>query len=418
MRLMSFSRFVLSGCALAALLAGCGGSQLPIGAPGASSSMVRPPTEYTSLYSFQGKPDGETPEARVIPFDNVLYGTTSAGGTKCARFGCGTVFKITYDGRETVLHRFQGVPDGAQPLAELVASGQELYGTTNNGGVLCTSHKRSLAGCGTVFAIGTSGTERVLHSFTGVPDGAYAQGPLTMVSGRFYGTTINGGRTCAEDTDGCGTVYSIDSSGKERVLYRFAGKPDGATPNGNLVFLGGTLYGTTLQGGAYGEGTVFAVTSSGSERVVYSSKGPPDMRSPSGLVVLNGVLYGSSGGGRRLEGAVYAVTTGGNERVLHSFYAFANGDNPFGRLIAVNGLLFGTTSYGGRGSEAGLVYAMSTAGKLRVLYRFKGEPDGIEPYAGVIDAKGMLYGTAASGGSGCHYQSCQDGYGTVFRLSP
>ncbi|MGC1379963.1 MAG: choice-of-anchor tandem repeat GloVer-containing protein, partial [Candidatus Baltobacteraceae bacterium] len=248
------SRRALWISAATALLAGCGGSQLPIGTPRSDALAARPLTAYTSLYSFQGKPDGEAPEARVIPFDNVLYGTTSAGGTKCARRGCGTVFKLTSDERELVLHRFQGVPDGAEPLAELVASGKELYGTTYNGGAVCTSHKHNLAGCGTVFEISVSGAEQVLHRFMGIPDGAYPQGPLTEMNGRFYGTTTSGGQECAREGDGCGTVYTIDSSGKERTLYRFSGEPDGALPIGNLVSLNGILYGTTYNGGTSDEG--------------------------------------------------------------------------------------------------------------------------------------------------------------------
>lgn len=404
---------------LAAVLSGCGGSQPPNAAPAAGSAMpekMAPATiPYATLYSFQGKPDGENAEARVIPFDHLLYGTTAGGGTKCARRGCGTVFKLTFDGHETVLHRFVGTPDGADPLAELLASGKELYGTTSGGGQVCAPPKSNVGGCGIVFEIGTSGTERVLHRFTGIPDGANPQGPLTELNGKFYGTTTSGGSACVRETNGCGTVYTIDATGKERTLYRFSGEPDGARPVGNLVALNGTLYGTTYDGGSSDEGVVFAITPSGRERVLYSSKGGNDMASPSGLTVLDGILYGSAFGGDSV-GAIYAVTTSGDERVIHRFKGFADGENPSGKLIAVGGLLYGTTSYGGRGLGGGLVYAISPSGALRILYRFRGAPDGAVPDSGVTDVEGTLYGTTAAGGTGCHYQSCEGGYGTVFRL--
>jgi uncharacterized repeat protein (TIGR03803 family) len=244
---------------------------------------------------------------------------------------------------------------------------------------------------------------------------------LTLVEGALYGTTSSGGTECADVRGGCGTVYSIDRSGRERVLYQFKGKPDGAVPTGNLVFLNGTLYGTTSYGGANGEGAVFAITPSGSESVLYSSAGLYDMERPSGLVEMGGALFGSSQfGGKQGGGTVYEVTTGGAEHIVHGFNQGKEflGYWPFGRLIGVNGLLYGTTISGGRTNGGdGLVYSLSPSGDLRVLHRFEGSPDGAYPYAGVSDAKGTLYGTTLSGGTGCHY-NCQDGgYGTLFRLT-
>jgi uncharacterized repeat protein (TIGR03803 family) len=44
------------------------------------------------------------------------------------------------------------------------------------------------------------------------------------------------------------------------VLHAFSGGSDGAIPYAGLVNLNGTLYGTTLRGGANNAGTVFAIT--------------------------------------------------------------------------------------------------------------------------------------------------------------
>lgn len=50
---------------------------------------------------------------------------------------------------------------------------------------------------------------------------------------------------------GCGTIYSLDESGSEKVLHRFQGGSDGALPNDTaLVDVNGTLYGTTTTGGS------------------------------------------------------------------------------------------------------------------------------------------------------------------------
>jgi uncharacterized repeat protein (TIGR03803 family) len=55
--------------------------------------------------SFKSKPDGEMPLARLVEFNGMLYGTTSAGGTRCLLKGCGTVFSISVSGIEKVLYR-------------------------------------------------------------------------------------------------------------------------------------------------------------------------------------------------------------------------------------------------------------------------------------------------------------------------
>jgi uncharacterized repeat protein (TIGR03803 family) len=228
MKSLGFTCYALTIGVAAAMLTGCG-PQSPTMAPSAISEHVaRSMAAYSSLYSFQAKPDGEIPVARLIPFNNVLYGTTSLGGTRCGGKGCGTVFKITKTGSETVLHRFTGVPDGAEPLTEVAVTNQELYGTTNLGGMHC--RLRKVEGCGTVFAIDASGTERVLYRFKGLPDGAAPEGPLTSVGNTFYGTTTSGGAECAVVQGGCGIVYSIDTNGNETVLYRFKVSPMARSP--------------------------------------------------------------------------------------------------------------------------------------------------------------------------------------------
>jgi hypothetical protein len=53
-------------------------------------------------------------------------------------------------------------------------------------------------------------------------------------------------------------VFSF-KSGTENVLHSFAGNPDGATPYAGLTNVNGVLYGTTYAGGT-GSGTVFSIT--------------------------------------------------------------------------------------------------------------------------------------------------------------
>ncbi len=115
-------------------------------------------------------------------------------------------------------------------------------------------------------------------------------------------------------------------------LYNFAAPPDGSEPAAGLIGVGGILYGTTSEGGTYGEvGTVFTVTTTGGEKVSHSFGAAGDGSYPfAALIDVNGTLYGTTQGditdarrrGRRAysgEGAVFRITTSGREKELHVF---------------------------------------------------------------------------------------------------
>ena len=320
------------------------------------------------LYSFgAGHSDGVFPwTSGVINVKGALYGTTQSGGrgTGCpagSYGGCGTVYKVTTSGRETVLHSFNGGTDGANPYASLIAVNGTLYGTTNAGGSSCGGS----FGCGTVFDITRSGKETVLYRFMGGKDGAFPNG-LINVNGTLYGTTYSGGGRGCEYHQGCGTIFEISTSGMETVLYGFKGGTDGASPLAALTDVSGTLYGTTLQGGTSGVGTVFEFATSGAGyQSLYSFKGGMDGASPEaagGLANVNGTLYGTTykGGGSRCShgagcGTIFAITTSGTERIVYTFERpNKNGKYPEGALSDINGTLYGTTVFGGSGCSSHL----------------------------------------------------------------
>lgn len=212
------------------------------------------------LYSFctqQNCADGADPYSRLIAVNGILYGTTFYGGNPgCAGLGCGSVFSIDLkSGGESVLYAFSGGADGAQPAAGLINVNGALYGTTEYaGGGGCSDR-----GCGTVFSVDPgTGKESVIHSFTHGSDGSNPEAELADVDGTLYGTTVIGGQ--AGCGDGCGTVFSIDpKTGAEKVVYAFSGT-DRVFPSGSVTSVNGTLYGTTLYGGANDDGMVFALT--------------------------------------------------------------------------------------------------------------------------------------------------------------
>jgi uncharacterized repeat protein (TIGR03803 family) len=143
--------------------------------------------EEKVLHAFTGDRDGAGPRGGLLDVGGVFYGTTSGGGAG----GNGTVFSITKAGRIKILHEFRRRSDGASPSGDLINVGGTLYGATEAGGAGPCNGK---LGCGTVFSITPDGTETVLHAFQGgTADGADPQGPLVSIGGNLYGVTYTGG---------------------------------------------------------------------------------------------------------------------------------------------------------------------------------------------------------------------------------
>jgi uncharacterized repeat protein (TIGR03803 family) len=384
------SRYALTCWVAAALLAGCGGSQPPISA---SSAVAQAPasTGYKSLYSFGKHHDGQQPKAGLIDVNGMLYGTTYGGGAH----GDGTIFRMSTDGSEKVLYSFQGGNDGANPSASLLAVKGVLYGTTEYGG--------GVDAVGTVFKVRTSGREKVLHNFGPDPDGANPVASLIDVKGTLYGTTSRGG-----SSEFYGTVFRISTSGREKVLHSFAVYSDGAIPLANLIDVNGTLYGTTEAGGShssYGPGAVFSISTTGTEKVLFYFLGSNGAVPEAGLIDVNGTLYGTTAyGGADGGGTAFGITI-----PLHSFGSGSDGSRPAAPLLNVKGTLYGTTGGGGTYGK-GTVFSMSLTGKEKVLHSFGYGSDGATPLAGLINVKGTLYGTTSAGGT--------NGKGTVFALTP
>jgi uncharacterized repeat protein (TIGR03803 family) len=254
--------------------------------------------------------------------------------------------------------------------------------------------------------------------------------------GVLYGTTF-GGRY-----GGYGAVFALQPPAvgatwwTEKLLHVFSGGKDGAGPGSGLIMgAGGVLYGTTTAGGGNsacpgGCGTVFALMPPAAgktrwtERVLYTFDGAGGGLpvSPLRMDGAGNLLGTTFYGGSHRVGTVFQLVRPGlgetrwSHRLLHSFGKGNDGYYPHGGLIIdARGVLYGT-AFGGGDSDAGTVFELSppAAGQTQwtetVLYSFKGGNDGRGPLGGVImDRIGVLYGTTYEGGAGL---------GTVFKLVP
>ncbi|MGB9072893.1 MAG: choice-of-anchor tandem repeat GloVer-containing protein [Terriglobales bacterium] len=252
------------------------------------------------LYSFCSQPncaDGEGPYAGLVrDAQGNLYGTTYWGGGP----NLGTVFELTPAGIETPLYAFTDDAGDANPSGGLVRDAQgNLYGTTqpfNFDGPLVP---------GTVFELTSAGAYKTLYAFCSKHNCGDGSAPFAGLvqdaRGNLYGTTGAGGNQSCYS--GCGVVFKVTPSGKEKVLYAFCAQPncaDGAVPVAGLVLdTKGNLYGTSTGGGAFGYGTVFELSPTGTEKVLYSFTGGADGGSPQAGLVRDGSgnLYGTTAGG-------------------------------------------------------------------------------------------------------------------------
>jgi uncharacterized repeat protein (TIGR03803 family) len=208
-----------------------------------------------------------------------------------------------------------------------------------------------------------------------------------------------------------------------QTLVNFNGV-NGANPGlGPLIRASdGTLYGTSLFGGAYGGGNVFKITPSGSLVVIYSFCAQPSCTDGSipGWLVLgsDGNLYGSAGtGGAYNNGTVFRLTPTGALTTLYSFCAMPNcsdGSGPGGLVQGTDGNLYGVATSGGNSSNQGVIFKVSPTGAMTTLYTFCSQPncpDGAGLFSALIQASdGTFYGTTQFGGS--------YGGGEVFRITP
>jgi len=364
--------------------------------------------KYKVLHAFGKANDGAGLWCSLlIDAAHNLYGTTSGGGPHNG----GTAFKLMpHSGgnwAEILVHSFPSFPaDGGGPNGGLILDPTgHLYGTTLQGG---PQHD------GTIFELSDGGNgweETMVHA-----GGSWASVTRDGV-GDLFGTTETSVFELVQGSHGW----------NKTVLHRFTGGRDGGGAFAAVILdAAGNLYGTTEGGGAHNGGTVYEVEHAvrgWHEKVLHSFEvNYKDGHTPGvGALVLDasGNLYGTTAGGGCCGGVVFRLKpqTDGRwkETILYEFQGGANGfEAGAGVVMDKAGNLYGTTIAGGSGCGCGVVYKLSPGARGKwtytVLHTFSGG-DGAQPDANLIlDDKGNLYGTTATGGA--------YGGGVVFEIIP
>lgn len=371
-------------------------------------------TNFMVLHTFTGTAgDGANPQnALVQGGDGMLYGTTEKGGDN----SFGTIFKLNKDGSNySVIYHFDLASESGVTPESALLEGQDgmLYGTTSSGGP---------ASAGTAFKVNTDGTGFVvLHAFSSAnQEAASPQAALIQAGdGTLYGTTTSGG------PGGDGTTYRMAANGSQYlVTHNFSATGgDGRFPLASLT-LGpdDMLYGTTQQGGIFGNGAAFKLARDGSAYAILHSfvGAPTEGFEPRAALITgpNAQLYGTSYlGGTSNLGTAFKVGTNGNGFVvLHNFPENdLDGTQPAAALLsASDGLLYGTTAGGGSANVGTLFKMDANGGSYAILHQFSAGPaDGKYPESALVEGgDGTLFGVTPNGGtfgSGIVYQIYRDG---------
>ncbi|MGA7558131.1 MAG: choice-of-anchor tandem repeat GloVer-containing protein [Terriglobales bacterium] len=388
----------------------------------AAPAQAKAPKE-TVLYSFcPAEPNctagGGLESPLTMDAAGNFYGTTSFGGIYGGLGG--TVFELSPNGsggwNETNLYNFCSLPncaDGEGPgySGVIFDSKGNLYGTAGGGAY----------GYGVVFElspVGGNWTETVLYNFAGgAGAGSPVSGLIMDAAGNLYGTTY-------DSDNNYGAVFELSPSGggwTEQVIYETYTDAAGLTMDaaGNIFGIGGSTR---------GHSSVFELSPNGNggwNPTVIHTFAQTNM-DPQGTLALDpaGSLYGTTlYGGAKNAGTVYKLTPAKQRKwtfkILHSFDAQdpKDGNDPWGGVVLdAAGNIYGTTAFGGdhKTSQGTIFELVAPVGKSRykeqVIASFNGK-NGLFPIASLIrDSAGNFYGTTYMGGA---YDN-----GIVFAVTP
>jgi len=241
-------------------------------------------------------------------------------------------------------------------------------------------------------------------------------------NGLYYGVEPFGG------AEGMGSIFTLDPDTRtqteiasfsgfyDQTEFAFAPFPSSLTLGNN-----GKLYGTTQYGGEQNSGLVFTLDPTTNQlEFVADFDGAYDAEYdyhyshlPSALTWDKGDLfYGTTLlGGDKGSGSIFTFNPQDNSlTTLASFegytdeYGYTYSLSPSALVLGGNGLLYGTTAYGGEFGDGSLFAFNPLEQSLTTVFSFESQPDewgysySLYPSSLIASADGSLCGTTASGG--------------------
>ncbi len=331
------------------------------------------------------------------------------------------VYTFTCNGNPNL--RSGGCPDGGRPVSIIIGSDGNFYGAAQ-----VSMEGISEPNGGTVFSLTRNGTQKVLHTFTPGPNKNYPDGnipgPLTEgPDGKIYGQTLFGGIDNCSGYCGDGVLYRVNRDGKDfQVIHEYCSQAncaDGQYPGALVVGNDGNIYGTTQGGGTggtcvgFGCGTLFRVTPSTGAYEVLVNFTSTNGGVPSNLIVgSDGTFWGFSIG--TTDVSVFHYTEATN--ALQSFpvsFPLIDGDLPSAPIMMTfgsNGSLYGL--YGIYAIDGVGVFEVNADGSNLQLFPFyTSSPGRGTPQTMLLASDGNFWVADENGING-------DNYGDIVTLSP
>ena len=311
--------------------------------------------------------------------DGNFYGLMGKGGA----FGLGGVVKITPAGTVSLLHSF-AQNEGAFPGEGLcLANDGKLYGVLGVGGS---------NGAGCIFSVETNGAFAIIASFNSTNGREPSTALLQGSDNGLYGMTRQGGANLT------GVIFRVSLSGTISVLRDLSQFTDGFGPSNTLIDGGDGFFYGMLTGGAGGRGNVFKTTPAGSFSVIPSVVDVA--RNPSSLMRgSDGDFYGVSQLGDGSNGTVFRLSADGSTTdIIHAFPTNGSqGSFPQAELAeTADGFFYGTTNSSGP-DNLGTVFRVKADGTFQLLHNFTTATGGA-PFGKILPLNGSLYGFMPSSG--------------------
>jgi uncharacterized repeat protein (TIGR03803 family) len=303
-------------------------------------------TNFHVVCSFVNS-KGAYPQGDLVMAEGQIYGVTQFGGygDSCVIFSYDTVANTYSD----IYNFFEDTAKGFSSYSGMMkAKDGNLYGLCYAGGAY---------GNGAIFNLNP--TTNIYTLNFSIDSGSNPSGGLIQLrNGKFYGMTQTSGY---EGSRG-GLIFSYDpTNNKYKVLHDFGSATGWLPLYGNLLLAtDGKFYGMTQYGGEWGYGVIFSLdTTTNAYTDLYDFYGVDGGYPDASLIqAQNGKLYGmTQNGGKYRYGNIFSYDIDSNKYTGLFYFNDTNGAIPERSLMqASNGLLYGTTNYGGS-HGAGVIFS-------------------------------------------------------------